>query len=79
MLFHDHVVGRHQTSDGVLGVVQERQRNGTLFGAQRVDQLGDDIAGKLFEELCTVVGRHLVQDGGNVFLGHVVQQLLLRL
>ncbi len=78
VLLDNHVVGRHQTSNRIFRPVQQCEGNAALFCAERVDQLGYDIAWEIFEQLCTVVRRHVVEECTDFFTCHVVKELLLR-
>ena len=75
---HDHIVGRHETTDRIFWPVQERERNGTFLDAERVDQLRYDIAWEVLEQLGSVVRGHLIEQSTNFFPCHIVHELLLR-
>ena len=78
MLPHRDVVGRHQPSDRSFRVPQKGQRDGTFVGSQKRKQLLGNAGRQLLEEHRPVVGRHVVQQRGDVFLRHRLEQRLLR-
>ena len=73
------VVGRHQPADRLLGVAEQRQRDGTLRGRQQRQQLAGGFRGQLLEKQRALVRSHVVQQHRHVFLRHRLQQGFLRL
>jgi len=74
---HRHVVGRHQAPDRLLGVAEELRRDPPLALVEEVQEALRHGAGQLLEEGRAVVGRHLVEDLGDLALGHAADQRLL--
>jgi hypothetical protein len=50
-----------------------------MFRGEQPDQLPGGGAGQFLQQRRPVVGRHFVQDGDGLLVGHGAQQLLLRL
>ena len=79
MLADGDVVRRHQPADGPFGIPQQSQRDRTLLGRQQGQKLLGHAGRQFLEEHRPIVGRHVVQQGGHVFLRHRLQEGLLRL
>ena len=72
------VVRRHQTPDRILRISEQRDGNGALCGREQRQQLTGGGGGQLFEEARAIVGRHFVEQRGDFFLAHRLQQRFLR-
>ncbi len=77
MLLNRHVVRRHQAADRALGIAEQRHRDRPLFWRQQGQQLTRRGRGQFLEEHRALVGRHVVEQGRNVFLGHRLEESLL--
>ena len=77
VLAHGDIVRRHQPADGALGVAEQRHRDGPLLGREEGQQLARRSRGQFFEEHRAVVGRHVVEQRRDVFLGHRLEERFL--
>ena len=77
VLANGHVVRRHQPADRALGIAEQRDRDGAFLWRQEGQQLARRGRGQLFEEHRALVGRHVVEQGRDVFLGHRLEQRFL--
>ena len=77
MLLNRHVVRRHQPADRALGVPEQRHRDRPLLRGEQGQQLTRRSRGQFLEEHRAVVGRHVVEQGRNVFLSHRFEQSCL--
>ena len=77
VLAHGDVVRRHQPADRALGIAEQRHRDGPLLGRQERQQLARRGRRQLLEEHRAVVGRHVVEQRRDVFLGHRLEERFL--
>ena len=72
-------VGRHEAADASLRITEKRLRNAPLVRREQFDQLAGRRARHFLQQRGAIVRRHLVQNGHDLFVGHCVQELLLRI
>ena len=61
------------------GIAQKLQSNGSLLRCQHREELTGYRGGQFFEEHRAIVGSHAVEQGGNVFVRHGLEEVFLLL
>ena len=77
LLSHGHVIRRHAPADRSFGIAQQLHRYRALIGREQREQLARDFGGELFEEGGAIVGRHRIEQRGDLFRSHRFHQRVL--
>ena len=78
VLMHGDEIRRHQTSNAVFRVTEQRRGDASLLRCKQPNQLPRSCAWQFFQERRAIVRRHLVQNRPDLLVGHGAQQFLLR-
>jgi len=73
---HRHRVGVHQAAGGVLGIGEYGFQAAAVLFVQRFQDLARDIDGQFLDEVRQVVHVHLLGGVDDLFLVHVLDQLV---
>jgi len=74
---HRDIVRRHQTPDRALRIAEERHGDAAFLRCQQRQQFARRRRRQFFEEHGAIVGRHVVEQRGDVFLRHGLEQRFL--